>query len=79
MWTFAHAKREEEEEKEEEEDKKATNEQQTEASMYSSPPASASVTARITTLSDIPKDVLVNEIIRRFAPEPPYYNLMLCT
>jgi len=30
-------------------------------------------------LSDIPKDVLVNEIIRRFAPEPPYYNLMLCT
>jgi len=79
VWTFAHAKREEEEEKEEEEDKKATNEQQTEASMYSSPPASASVTARITTLSDIPKDVLVNEIIRRFAPEPPYYNLMLCT
>ena len=79
VWTFAHAKREEDEEKEEEEEKKATNEQQTEASMYSSPPASASVTARITTLSDIPKDVLVNEIIRRFAPEPPYYNLMLCT
>jgi len=30
-----------------------------------------------TTLNDIPRDVLF-EIIARFAPEPPYYNLMFC-
>jgi len=56
----------------------AKQEEETEEQNETSEQHSPRGVARTTTLSDIPKDV-VYEIIRRFAPEPPYYNLMLCT
>ena len=84
VWMFAHAKQEEEEQQQQQQQQQQQRKETREETAGSEPCQSDSnIITRAnhtkTTLSDIPKDVLINEIIRRFAPEPPYYNLMLCT
>ena len=91
VWMFAHAKQEEEEEEQQQQQRQQQQQQQQqqrkETREETAGPEPCQSDSNIitranhtkTTLSDIPKDVLINEIIRRFAPEPPYYNLMLCT